>query len=66
MKEKRKVKFLRRSFAILLIVIGVFALITPFTPGSWLALIGWGILLDKSPQEVWEMIKDKNPFKKRK
>jgi hypothetical protein len=66
MKEKRKLSFLRKSFAILLIVIGFFALITPFTPGSWLALIGLGILLDKSPQEVWTMIKDKNPFRKRK
>jgi hypothetical protein len=67
MKEKPKLKFWRRSFAIFLIVIGVFALITPFTPGSWLALIGLGILLDKSPEEVWIMIKEKiSSFRKKK
>jgi hypothetical protein len=45
----------------------VFALITPFTPGSWLALIGLGILLDKSPEEVWIMIKEKiSSFRKKK
>ncbi len=46
-------------FAILLIIIGVVALITPFTPGSWLALIGLGMMLKKTPQEVLEMLKDK-------
>jgi len=29
---------------IVLIVLGVLALLTPFTPGSWLALIGLEIL----------------------
>lgn len=46
-------------FAILLIIIGVVALITPFTPGSWLALIGLSMMLKKTPQEVLEMLKDK-------
>lgn len=46
-------------FAILLIIIGVVALITPFTPGSWLALIGLSMMLKKTPQEVLEMLKEK-------
>ncbi len=46
-------------FAILLIIIGVIALITPFTPGSWLGLIGLGMLLQKTPQEVLLMLKEK-------
>jgi len=29
---------------VVLIVVGVLALLTPFTPGSWLALIGLEIL----------------------
>lgn len=59
MKEPRKWNRLRRAFALLLVLIGFFALITPFTPGSWLALIGLGILLDKSPAEVLDMIKQR-------
>jgi hypothetical protein len=59
MKEPRKWNALRRAFALLLVLIGFFALITPFTPGSWLALIGLGILLDKSPAEVLDMIKQR-------
>jgi len=39
---------MRRSlkivFGVLLIVLGVLALLTPLTPGSWLALIGLEIL----------------------
>jgi len=37
-------KALKIVFGILLILIGVFALLTPLTPGSWLALIGLEIL----------------------
>ena len=33
-------KALRISLGILLICLGILALLTPFTPGSWLALIG--------------------------
>ena len=50
---------MQQVFAIFLICIGVIALVTPFTPGSWLALIGLGILLKKTPHEVLEMIKEK-------
>jgi hypothetical protein len=53
-------------FAILLIIIGVVALITPFTPGSWLALIGLGMMLKKTPQEVLEMLKEKLKYFRRK
>ncbi len=40
-------KIARKIIAILMIVWGVFALITPFTPASWLALIGLSILLGR-------------------
>lgn len=34
----------RKPVAIVLIVIGFLALVTPFTPGSWLAFIGLELL----------------------
>jgi len=37
-------KILRIAIGITLIVLGVLALLTPLTPGSWLALIGLEIL----------------------
>jgi len=37
-------RVLRIILAILLIIVGLLALITPLTPGSWLALIGLEIL----------------------
>ena len=42
---------LKRIIGVILIVLGLAALVTPFTPGSWLALIGLelvglGFLLD--------------------
>jgi len=37
-------KVLKITLGIILIVVGVLALLTPFTPGSWLALIGLEIL----------------------
>ncbi|MHC4207487.1 MAG: hypothetical protein ACYSTT_22760 [Planctomycetota bacterium] len=37
-------RVLKIVLGILLILIGVFALLTPLTPGSWLALIGLEIL----------------------
>ncbi len=37
-------KILRIILGIILMVLGVLALLTPFTPGSWLALIGLEIL----------------------
>ncbi len=32
------------TVGIILILVGLFALITPFTPGTWLALIGFELL----------------------
>jgi sulfite exporter TauE/SafE len=37
-------KVLRIILGILLIILGLAALLTPFSPGSWLALIGLEIL----------------------
>lgn len=37
-------KALRISLGILLICLGLLALLTPFTPGSWLALIGFELI----------------------
>jgi len=31
---------IKKVLGVILIIIGVFALLTPLTPGSWLALIG--------------------------
>ena len=35
---------LRKIVGVVLIILGVLALLTPFTPGSWLAFIGLGLL----------------------
>jgi sulfite exporter TauE/SafE len=37
-------KALRIALGILLIILGILAALTPFSPGSWLALIGLEIL----------------------
>lgn len=37
-------RVLRIVLGIVLMILGVLALLTPFTPGSWLALIGLEIL----------------------
>ena len=37
-------KILKVFLGVILILIGVFALLTPLTPGSWLALIGLELL----------------------
>ena len=47
LRDKPKIK---KTVGVILIIIGLVALITPLTPGSWLALIGlellgWRILL---------------------
>jgi hypothetical protein len=36
----KKFPFLKKVVGILLILIGLFALFTPLTPGSWLAIVG--------------------------
>jgi len=35
---------LRKPIGVLFVVLGFFALVTPFTPGSWLAFIGLELL----------------------
>jgi hypothetical protein len=37
-------RVLRIALGILLMILGILALVTPFTPGSWLALIGLELL----------------------
>ncbi|MGA2678493.1 MAG: hypothetical protein ABSF37_04220 [Sedimentisphaerales bacterium] len=34
----------KKVIGVILIIYGIFALLTPFTPGSWLALIGMELL----------------------
>jgi hypothetical protein len=47
----------RKTVGIVLIVIGLLALVTPFTPGSWLAFVGLGLLGIR--MSFWEKIKGK-------
>ncbi|MGD0572831.1 MAG: hypothetical protein ABSB11_07390 [Sedimentisphaerales bacterium] len=35
---------IKKVIGVILIIYGIFALLTPFTPGSWLALIGLELL----------------------
>jgi hypothetical protein len=35
---------IKKVIGVILIIVGVFALLTPLTPGSWLALIGLELL----------------------
>ena len=35
---------LKKSLGVLLIILGLIALLTPLTPGSWLAIIGLELL----------------------
>lgn len=37
-------RVLRITLGVVLMILGVLALLTPFTPGSWLALIGLELL----------------------
>jgi len=37
-------KILKKIIGIILIILGILALLTPFTPGSWLAFVGLGLL----------------------
>jgi len=59
---------LKKTIGVILIVIGLAALVTPFTPGSWLALIGlellgFGFLLEN---RIGRAIKNKFKNSKRK
>ncbi len=50
---------LKRGLGVLCVTIGVISLVTPFTPGSWLAivgleLLGFGFLIPKPIRKVWD------------
>lgn len=50
--------------AMALIFVGLFALVTPFTPGSWLGVVGVGMLVGKSPKHMVRSIRGKLPGQK--
>ncbi len=50
--------------AIALIFVGLFALVTPFTPGSWLGIVGVGMLMGKSPKGIARSLKRKSLVQK--
>ena len=66
MKHHRKAHEYVAKFpaAIALIFIGLFALVTPFTPGSWLSIVGVGMLAGKSPDDMMHAVKKRLPKKK--
>ncbi|MEK7208761.1 MAG: hypothetical protein AAB677_00695 [Patescibacteria group bacterium] len=41
LRERLKIK---KIVGVILIIVGLFAFFTPFTPGSWLAVIGFELL----------------------
>lgn len=45
--------------AIALTCFGLFALVTPFTPGAWLGIVGIGMLQGKDPGHMMNQIKSK-------
>jgi hypothetical protein len=49
----------QRTIAIILMVVGFVALVTPLTPGAWLGLVGLGMWLGKSPSETLSLLKRK-------
>jgi len=53
---------LKRGLGVLLVSVGIISLVTPFTPGSWLAivgleLLGLGFLIPKPIRKTWEKYK---------
>jgi len=56
-KIKDKNSPTKKVIGVILILLGLFALVTPFTPGSWLVFVGlefFGVRF-----AVWEKIKNK-------
>jgi uncharacterized protein YqgC (DUF456 family) len=56
-------KLLRNILAVVLIIVGFLALVTPFTPGSWLIFVGGEMLgiglLSRDGARTWlEKLKD--------
>ena len=53
---------LKYLFGVICIIVGLFALVTPLTPGAWLILVGMellglGFLLPKVIRDPWEKAK---------
>ena len=42
--SEKRINTLTKILGVLLIVVGIFSLVTPFTPGSWLFFVGLGML----------------------
>ncbi|OGE76424.1 MAG: hypothetical protein A3C85_00835 [Candidatus Doudnabacteria bacterium RIFCSPHIGHO2_02_FULL_48_21] len=56
--KKRNYKAILKKIAgVALVILGVAALVTPFTPGAWLILIGFGLL--EFRLVLWDRIKAK-------
>lgn len=58
-----------KILGVICILLGLFALVTPFTPGSWLILVGLellglGFLIPKKIRGYWEKTKDAMKRKK--
>jgi len=52
-------RILRLIAGVILVLIGLFALVTPLTPGAWLGLIGlellgFGFLIPKKIRRMWK------------
>lgn len=55
---------LKRILGVLCIILGLFALVTPLTPGAWLILVGIELLglhflLPKSVRDKWHVMREK-------
>lgn len=61
-------KLIIKVFALILIIIGLILFLTPFTPFSWIAIIGIGILFGIKRKIIMDYFKNlyKNYFKKKK
>lgn len=51
-------KIFRMTLGVILVIVGLMALVTPLTPGAWLALIGlellgFGFLIPKRVRSLW-------------
>jgi len=61
-------KIVRITVGVILIILGLAALVTPFTPGSWLALIGLEFLglrvLLRNRMCVWSAAKPSSRFRR--
>ena len=57
-------RILRIILGVILVAVGLFALVTPLTPGAWLALIGLELLgleflIPKKIRNIWKQAKEK-------